>query len=66
MNWMEHGMTSHKLLQWPPHPIDSDYSPRPSRFQRLRYESRVHWKEALVALTFWAVYCYACVSWLSR
>ena len=59
-------MTSHNLLQWPPHAIDSHHSPRPLPWQRLRYGFRVHWKEALVALAFWAVYGYACVTWLSR
>jgi len=63
---MEHGMTSPNLLQWPTHPIDSHHSPRPSPWQRLRYEFRVRWKETLVALTFWTIYSYACVTWLSR
>ncbi len=66
MNGMEHGMTSHKVLPWPRNESLAHHSTRPSPWKRLKYELRVRWKEALVALTFWTVYSYLCMTWMSR
>lgn len=59
-------MTSYKLLQWPQNESLVHRSAKPSPWLRLRYQLRIRWKEALVALTFWSVYSFACVTWLSR
>lgn len=59
-------MTSHSVLQWPRQQATDHDGNKSSRCRRLLYYVRVRWKEALVALTFWAAYGYACASLLSR
>jgi len=66
MNWMERGMASHKVLQWPQNEALAHSWRKPARFERLIYQTRMRWKEALIALMFWTAYSCACAMLLSR